>query len=178
MTSPRRIENDPASMTRAEVAPEHPGDGHSERVAGYRGPAACAAAGITYRVLDYWARIGLIGPSLQDAETSQRLYSGADIVLLRIAKRLLDTGVSLQDIQIVADHLRSRNVDELIGVTLFSDGKTVYECTSPEEIVEILQGGQGVFGISVGGTIKEIDGALRDYHPYSQSEVAASRHRR
>jgi len=32
---------------------------HSDDV-GYRGPTACAAAGITYRQLDYWARTALI----------------------------------------------------------------------------------------------------------------------
>ena len=32
---------------------------HPENV-GYRGPTACAAAGITYRQLDYWARTALV----------------------------------------------------------------------------------------------------------------------
>jgi hypothetical protein len=48
-------------------------------------------------------------------------------------------------------------------VTLFSDGTTVYECTSPEEIVDLLQGGQGVFGIAVGGTMREITGSLAEF---------------
>lgn len=34
---------------------------------GYRGPTACAAAGITARQLDYWARTGLVEPSLEGA---------------------------------------------------------------------------------------------------------------
>jgi hypothetical protein len=54
-------------------------------------------------------------------------------------------------------------VEDLAGVTLFSDGTTVYECTSPEEIVDLLQGGQGVFGIAVGGTMKEITGSLAEF---------------
>ena len=37
---------------------------HSDDV-GYRGPTACAAAGITYRQLDYWARTGLVEPSVR-----------------------------------------------------------------------------------------------------------------
>ena len=32
---------------------------------GYRGPTACKAAGITYRQLDYWARTGLVEPSVR-----------------------------------------------------------------------------------------------------------------
>ena len=44
---------------------------------GYRGPTACAATGITYRQLDYWARTGLVEPSVRPAYGSgtQRLYS-------------------------------------------------------------------------------------------------------
>jgi len=68
---------------------------------GYRGPTACAAAGITYRQLDYWARTDLIRPSLADApgSGSQRLYSFRDILLLKVIKRLLDAGISLQQIR-------------------------------------------------------------------------------
>ncbi len=61
---------------------------------GYRGPTACAAAGITYRQLDYWARTGLVEPSVRPAHGSgtQRLYSFRDVVVLKIVKRFLDTG--------------------------------------------------------------------------------------
>ncbi|MYT04433.1 MerR family transcriptional regulator, partial [Streptomyces sviceus] len=71
----------------------------SEQI-GYRGPTACAAAGITYRQLDYWARTGLVEPSVRPAHGSgtQRLYSFRDVVVLKIVKRFLDTGVSLQNI--------------------------------------------------------------------------------
>ena len=64
---------------------------------GYRGPIACSAAGITYRQLDYWARTGLVEPSIRTAHGSgsQRLYSFRDILVLKVVKRLLDTGVSL-----------------------------------------------------------------------------------
>ncbi len=132
---------------------------------GYRGPTACQAAGITYRQLDYWARTDLVAPTVRGASGSgsQRLYSFTDILVLKVVKRLLDTGVSLQNIRVAVDHLRARGGDDLAGVTLFSDGTTVYECTSPEEIVDLLQGGQGVFGIAVGGAMKEITGTLAEF---------------
>ena len=62
--------------------------------AGYRGPIACKAAGITYRQLDYWARTGLVEPSVRSAGGSgtQRLYGFRDILVLKVVKRLLDTG--------------------------------------------------------------------------------------
>ncbi len=111
---------------------------------GYRGATACVAAGISYRQLDYWARTGLVEPGVRGAagSGSQRLYSFRDILVLKIVKRLLDTGVSLQNIRTAVEHLRSRGVSDLESITLMSDGASIYECTSPDEIVDLLQGGQ------------------------------------
>ena len=129
---------------------------------GYRGPTACAAAGITYRQLDYWTRTGLIQPSVRGATGSgtQRLYGFRDILVLKVIKRLLDTGVSLQQIRSAVAHLHARGTEDLTRVTLMSDGATVYECTSNDEVIDLLQGGQGVFGIAIGGVWREIEGSL------------------
>ena len=137
-----------------------PGEG-----VGYRGTTALAAAGITYRQLDYWARTGLVAPSIRSAtgSGSQRLYSFKDILVLKVVKKLLDAGVSLQNIRTAVEHLRKRGVEDLARISLWSDGTTVYECTSTEEIVDLLQGGQGVFGIAVGGTMREVTGTLAEF---------------
>ena len=129
---------------------------------GYRGPTACSAAGITYRQLDYWARTALVSPSVRSATGSgtQRLYSFKDILVLKVVKRLLDTGVSLQNIRVAVEALRARGVDDLARITLLSDGTTVYECTTSEEVVDLLRGGQGVFGIAVSGALRELEGSL------------------
>src|SRR5271168_334963 len=105
---------------------------------GYRGPTACHAAGITYRQLDYWARTGLVEPSVRAAQGSgsQRLYSFRDILVLKVVKRLLDTGISLQQIRAAVAHLHSRGTGDLAKVTLMSDGVSVYECTSADEVVD------------------------------------------
>ncbi|MEU1847279.1 MerR family transcriptional regulator [Micromonospora sediminicola] len=139
-------------------AEQQAGDGE----VGYRGVTACSAVGISYRQLDYWARTALVVPSVRDASGSgtSRLYSFRDLVVLKVVKRLLDAGVSLQNIRKAIEALRSRGVDDLAGITLISDGTTVYECRSPEEVVDLLQGGQGVFGIAIGGAFKEIQGSL------------------
>jgi DNA-binding transcriptional MerR regulator len=150
---------------------------------GYRGPTACAAAGITYRQLDYWARTDLVSPSVRSATGSgtQRLYSFKDILVLKVVKRLLDTGVSLQNIRGAVDALAARGVDDLAQITLLSDGTTVYECTSSEEVVDLLRGGQGVFGIAVSGALRELVGSLEqlpgeraDADPASDSASAHS----
>jgi DNA-binding transcriptional MerR regulator len=134
----------------------------ADELVGYRGPTACAAAGITYRQLDYWARTDLVVPSIRSASGSgsQRLYSFKDILVLKVVKRLLDTGVSLQNIRAAVDALRARGVEDLARITLLSDGTTVYECTSSEEVVDLLRGGQGVFGIAVSGALRELVGSL------------------
>jgi len=131
---------------------------------GYRGPTACSAAGITYRQLDYWARTGLVEPSVRAAHGSgsQRLYSFRDILVLKVVKRLLDTGISLQQIRAAVQHLRDRGSADLAQVTLMSDGVSVYECTSTDEVVDLLQGGQGVFGIALGRVWREVEGDLAE----------------
>ena len=101
-----------------------PDDSVPDELVGYRGPSACQIAGITYRQLDYWARTSLVVPSIRSAagSGSQRLYSFKDILVLKIVKRLLDTGISLHNIRVAVDHLRQRGVRDLANITLFSAG--------------------------------------------------------
>jgi len=153
----------------ARLAPGDSGGSASDTTGetiGYRGPTACAATGITYRQLDYWARTGLVEPSVRPAYGSgtQRLYGFRDVVVLKIVKRLLDTGVSLQNIRTAVQHLRSVGPSGLARMTLMSDGATVYECTSPDEVVDLLQGGQGIFGIAVGVVWRDVENALSQMH--------------
>jgi DNA-binding transcriptional MerR regulator len=142
---------------------------------GYRGPVAAGVVGITYRQLDYWARTSLVLPTVRPATGSgtSRLYGFRDILELKIVKRLLDTGVSLQQIRTAVEHLRARGTTDLTQVTLMSDGVSVYECTSPDEVIDLLAGGQGVFGIAIGRVWQEIEGSLSQL-PSDQSEYAVT----
>jgi DNA-binding transcriptional MerR regulator len=148
----------PPPVGQGELFPDYRED------VGFRGPTACVAAGITYRQLDYWARTGLVEPSVRPARgsASQRLYSFRDILALKIVKRLLDTGISLNAIRGAIEVLREWAVDDLAQVTLMSDGESVYLCTSPDEVVDLLQGGQGVFGFALGRVRQEVEGTLAD----------------
>ena len=163
--------------------------GSGEEV-GYRVPIACQVAGITYRQLDYWARTKLVVPSIRGARGSgsQRLYSFRDILVLKIVKRLLDTGISLHNIRLAVEKLRDRGVDDIAEITLVSDGTTVYECRSADEVIDLLGGGQGVFGIAVPGIMKELSGTISsfpservdetDAEVISVDELAARRRRK
>ena len=165
-----------ANSDAAEQGELFPDASAPDELVGYRGPAACQIAGITYRQLDYWARTKLVGPSIRGAagSGSQRLYSFKDILVLKVVKRLLDTGVSLHNIRVAVEHLRKRGVQDLAKLTLFSDGTTVYECTSAEEVVDLLQGGQGVFGIALGKVWREVEGTLAEL-PSERADGTAGR---
>ncbi|QGF24723.1 MerR family transcriptional regulator [Raineyella fluvialis] len=131
---------------------------------GFRGPVAAKAADITYRQLDYWARIGLVIPGVRDANGSgsARLYSFRDILMLKVIKRLLSAGVSLQQIRTAVEYLRDRGVEDLTEVTLISDGASVYECTRDDEVIDLLKGGQGMFGIAIGSVWRDVEGSLSE----------------
>ena len=130
---------------------------------GYRGPTVTKLVGISYRQLDYWARTGLVTPSVRaaDGSGSQRLYSFTDLVELRIIKRLLDAGVSLQRIREAIGYLRKEAAGRpLTDVTLMSDGRRIFACHSGEEVVDVLSHGQAVFGIAVGRVWADTEGDL------------------
>jgi DNA-binding transcriptional MerR regulator len=128
---------------------------------GYRVPDVCRIVGISYRQLDYWTRTGLIRPSVRDARGSgtQRLYSFQDLALLRIIKKLLDTGVSLQQVRKSIGTLRALKEPE-VGTTIVSDGTRIYAVESPEAVVDLLAKGQGVFALAVDKVWTDLEGTI------------------
>jgi hypothetical protein len=86
-----------------------------------------------------------------------------------LVKRLLDTGISLQQIRVAVNQLREAGINDLAQITLMSDGASVYECTSNDEVIDLVSRGQGVFGIAVGKVLREVEHDLaparvRDVH--------------
>jgi hypothetical protein len=65
-------------------------------------------------------------------------------------------------------------VADLAKITLMSDGATIYECTSSDEVIDILAGGQGVFGIALGRVWAEVEGSLASLP--SENPMAPSAH--
>jgi DNA-binding transcriptional MerR regulator len=130
---------------------------------GFRAPEVAKIVGISYRQLDYWARTDLVTPSIQDAGGSgtQREYSFQDIVLLRAIKNLIDTGVNLQRIRKAIDFLRTHLKEPPSHLTLLSDGNKVYAAESPNEVIDLLQRGQGVFAIAVDKVWSDVEGSVK-----------------
>jgi DNA-binding transcriptional MerR regulator len=130
---------------------------------GFRAPDVAKLVGISYRQLDYWARTDLVTPSVQDAGGSgtQREYSFQDVVLLKAIKNLLDTGLNLQKVRKAIDFLRTHLKQAPQGLTLMSDGNKVYASTSPDEVIDLLQRGQGVFAIAMDKVWSDVEGSVK-----------------
>ena len=144
---------------------------------GYRGPQVCKVVGITYRQLDYWARTDLLRPSISEARGSgtQRRYSYQDLLELKVIKRLLDAGLSLQSTRRAIECLRASGEDVAAANLVIDQGTTVL-ARSGEEIIDLLRGGQGVLNIVPMATVvSELDAAI---HELGLSRLAAPDHGR
>ncbi len=119
--------------------------------------------GITYRQLDYWARTGLLRPSIADAtgSGSQRRYSYSDVLELKVIKRLLDAGLKLQQARQAVECLRGDLGADLASSQLVLAGSHSVLAQSDGEVVDLLAGGQGVFNIlPLSGVVSELDAAI------------------
>lgn len=131
--------------------------------AGFRGPQVCNLVGITYRQLDYWARTGLLRPSLADARGSgsQRLYSYRDLIELKVVKQLLDAGVSLRRARKAIECLRTSLGGEVAAASLVLAGADSLLAHSDGEVVDLLRGGQGVLNIvPLAPVVGELEAAI------------------
>ena len=133
---------------------------------GYRGPQVCKIVGITYRQLDYWARTDLLKPSISEARGSgtQRRYSYGDLLELKVIKRLLDGGVSLQSARRAIHTLHENLGADLKTANLVLAGTDSVLARSDGEVVDLLKGGQGVLNmvLPLGGVQDELDAAIHE----------------
>jgi DNA-binding transcriptional MerR regulator len=140
---------------------------------GYRGPQVCKIVGITYRQLDYWARTELVRPSVCDAQGSgtQRLYSYRDLVELKVVKRLLDAGISLQSARKAIEYLRTQGED-LASAHLVIDGNTPMLALDENQLIDLMRAGQGVLNVvKLGPVMSEVDTQLDLFAPAANGDV-------
>ncbi len=145
--------------------------------AGFGGKQVLAIVGITYRQLDHWARTDLLRPSLCDAKGSgsRRLYSYDDVVQLKVIKKLLDGGQSLQAARRVIDRLRVEG--ESVGsANLVMVGGSVALARNGEELIDLLRGGQGVLALvlELAGVKQEVDAAIASLTPSADLDAAVA----
>ena len=134
----------------------------------YSGKRAAEIVGITYRQLDYWARTDLVKPSLATAKGSgsRRLYSYRDLLELKVIKNLLDSGIKLENVREVFAYLRDNLGEDVTSVNLVISGNKSVLVQSGEEIIDLLQQGQGVLNIlPLAGVKEEVDSAIVEPRP-------------
>ncbi|NYI25757.1 MerR family transcriptional regulator [Aeriscardovia aeriphila] len=142
----------------------------------YSGAIAQQVAGITYRQLDYWANKHIVEPSLHASHGSgtRRLYSYTDILLLGVAKRLIDAGINLTNIALIIAKLRRQPLEEFSHTFIMSDGHKVMECTDDMSIIDMMREGTAVFGLSVARLDEDLSARLRAFSPIRLDEEAVS----
>jgi DNA-binding transcriptional MerR regulator len=143
----------------------------------YSSVEVCKIIGITYKQLDYYDRTDFIKPSVNGAEGygTRRAYGFNDLMKLKVIKKLLEAGISLQKLRRTKRYLEnySEDDDSLLRVTLISDGNTIYACDSDKAIIDTLKSGQGVFGIALGKVYVDLNGDIEKYLNIKRKKISA-----
>jgi DNA-binding transcriptional MerR regulator len=123
----------------------------------FSGKRSAEIVGITYRQLDYWARTDLVRPSLADARGSgsRRSYSYRDLLKLKVIKTLLDAGLRLETVRSVFGYLEDELGEDVESANLVVHGSTLVIARSGEELIDLVQKGQGVLNVLPLAGIKE-----------------------
>lgn len=100
-----------------------------ERLIALAPDRAARLAGVSRRQVDYWARRGVVTPTV-DRRVGQRrrvrLYGHIDLLSLLVAAQLRNS-LSLQAIRKIITHLRDRGYESPLSELVFAvDGKDVY----------------------------------------------------
>lgn len=124
--------------------------------------------GLTDRRIDYWDRTHFIKPSVCEAsgQGSIRLYSFNDLVQMKVAKTLLDKGLSLQKIRKAVTYLKKNMPDvkqPLSALKFLTDGSSVFVLTKNDrQVIDVLKKGQLMFYIALGDLIEDLKGQVID----------------
>ncbi|MFQ5556567.1 MAG: MerR family transcriptional regulator [Acidimicrobiales bacterium] len=140
----------------------------SDVTRGFGGKRTAQIADITYRQLDYWARTELVTPSLAEASGSgsRREYSYRDLLELKVIKSLLDSGIRLEQVRKVFSYLRDRLGTDVSTANLVIDGSRSVLVHTGEELIDLLQNGQGVLNVLPLAAVKdEVDAAIVELYP-------------
>jgi DNA-binding transcriptional MerR regulator len=134
----------------------------------FSGKRTAEIVGITYRQLDYWARTDLVRPSVTDAKGSgsRRRYGYQDLLELKVIKTLLDAGIRLEMVREAFSFLREQLGEDIASANLVINGSKSVVARSGQELIDILQNGQGVLNIlPLAGVKEEIDAAIIELRP-------------
>jgi len=143
----------------------------------FSGPMVCRLTGVTYRQLDYWARTGLVTPSITPAmgSGSKRKYAYLDVLEVKVIKSLLTSGVSLARARQAVECLRNSLGADLSSSSLVMSDTGSVLAHSDGDLVDLLRGGQGVFNIfNLAGVVAELTTTIRESNISTSEKVAIS----
>ena len=143
----------------------------------FSGPTVCRLTGVTYRQLDYWARTGLVTPSITPAmgSGSKRKYAYLDVLEVKVIKSLLTSGVSLARARQAVECLRNSLGADLASSSLVMSDTGSVLAHNDGDLVDLLRGGQGVFNIfNLAGVVTELMTTIRESNISTSEKVAIS----
>ena len=131
---------------------------------------------LSTRQLQYWDKTELIYPSVirANGRGSRRLYSERDLLQLKIIRKLIDSGMSVQSIRKSLLFLRKLfdGNHPLTELVLVSDGHSIYAYRDTDTILDTLRDGQQIFRLTLDELIKELNNQINEvYQEYSPSRI-------
>jgi len=141
---------------------------------GFSGKRTAEIVDITYRQLDYWARTDLVRPSMAEAagSGSRRMYSYRDLLELKVIKALLDAGIRLEQVRKVFAYMRNSLGEDVASANLVIDGSSSVLVNTGEELIDLLQNGQGVLNVlPLAGVKEEVDSRIVSLFPEIAAEI-------
>jgi len=110
----------------------------------YTAPELIRLTGMTRKQVTYWAKIGLITPTLRDPNADNGkpslFYSGTEVVKALIVCELRRCGFSPRQVQQVARNLQEQGIELYASEAyLLTDGYSVYYAYSDGEVVDVLK---------------------------------------
>lgn len=122
--------------------------------------------GASVRMIDHWARTGLLKPSGQNAsgKGSRRRYTFQDLVALQTICKLRDGNCPLQKIRRAVTYLKKHYPDAssseaLSQLTLLTDGTNIYLLEDEHQVMEVVTR-QTVWSVPLGKLIMETNRAV------------------
>ena len=141
---------------------------------GFSGKRTAEIVDITYRQLDYWARTDLVKPSMAEAtgSGSRRKYSYRDLLELKVIKSLLDAGIRLEQVRKVFAYMRNQLGEDVASANLVIDGSNSVLVNTGEELIDLLQNGQGVLNVlPLSGVKEQVDTRIVSLYPEIADQV-------
>jgi len=110
----------------------------------YTAPELMRLTGMTRKQVTYWARIGLVQPTLQDRKSTagrpSLFYSATEVLRAMVVCELRRAGFTPRQVQEVARNLQEHDITlHESQAYLLTDGYSVYYAFSEGEVVDVLK---------------------------------------